>query len=250
MKHKRKCTQQKANKKRARGDVVPQKSYRLENDGNAATDFASNKLASKDHKMRFPQWLKRSTLTDWMIAAFTLVLAVTSILQWHEIHAGAGDTHKLAESTLAASRAWIVVKGTGFGFTKGTAFPQGKVVLADSGNSPALSISGWRCVEVRSDEPPMQNGKLQKSPTAICLPISGGTLGKGVPMTMDAFVPKQVPTNFSKDDSEETGAHFYYWGTVTYDIYPSDGKRHTTSFCLKNGGNQMGPCEEGGFQAD
>lgn len=159
------------------------------------------------------------------------------------------DTHKLAEATLAASRAWVVVQGTGFGFTKDKNFPTGRVILADSGKSPAFGIAGWRCVEVRDDEPPMQNGELQKSASGICLPISGGVLGKGVPIKMDAFVPSQVPANFVKD-TEGVGPHFFYWGHVEYTIYPDDGKRHSTSFCFKNGGDQMSACKEGGYEAD
>lgn len=74
-------------------------------------------------------------------------------------------------------------------------------------------------------------------------------MGRGVPVTMLGFVPANVPPDFSQD-TEGTGTHFYYWGTVTYDIYPSDGERHSTSFCLKNGGNQLSACHEGGYEAD
>jgi hypothetical protein len=201
------------------------------------------KEAPADKSARSTAWA-----TCW-IAGFTTILAVTSMLQWYEIHSGSRDTHKLAEATLAASRAWVVVQGTGFGFTKDKNFPTGRVVLADSGNSPAFGLEGWRCAEVRSDEPPLQDGRLQKSTTAVCLPVAGGTLGKGIPITMDAFLPDQAPANFAKD-TEGTGPHFYYWGVVTYDIYPSDGKHHSTSFCLKNGGDQLSACREGGYEAD
>jgi hypothetical protein len=199
--------------------------------------------------MCFRELIKRPSLTDWMIVLFTCVLAVVSYLQWREIRSGSNDTHNLAESTLAASRAWVVVEGTGFNFTKDRDFPSGRVVLADSGSSPAFGIEGWRCVEIRRDEPPLQDGQLQKSPSAVCLSISGGTLGKNVPITMDAYVPAKAPANFSTD-TEGTGPHFYYWGIITYDIYPSDGKRHSTSFCLKNGGNQLSVCKEGGHEAN
>jgi hypothetical protein len=187
--------------------------------------------------------------TDIIIATATVVIAFATIVQGCEMVTGSGDTHKLAESTLAASRAWVVVQGTGFGFTQDKNFPTGRVILADSGESPAFRMEGWRCVEVRADEPPIQNGALRKSNTGICLPIAGGTLGKGVPVTMDAFVPAIVPDGFAKD-TEGIGPHFYFWGTVTYDIYPDDGKRHTTSFCLRNGGSQLSACKEGGYQTD
>lgn len=199
--------------------------------------------------MGFLELIKRPTLTDWMLASFTLILAIVSIFQWCEIRTGSRDTRMLAESTLASSRAWVVVQGTGFEFTKDKNFPTGRVVLADSGNSPAFGLEGWRCVEVRSVEPPLQDGRLQKSPTALCLSIAGGTLGKNVPITMDAYIPGQVPANFSKD-TEGAEPHFYYWGMVTYDIYPTDRKRHSTSFCLKNGGNQLSACREGGYEAN
>lgn len=199
--------------------------------------------------MGFRELFKRPSVTDYAIAFFTLVLAIVSYFQWKEINDGSTDTHKLAEATLAASRAWVVVQGTGFGFTKDKNFPSGRVVLADSGNSPAFGLEGWRCSEVRADEPPLQDAHLQKSANAICLLIAGGTLGKGVPITMDAFVPNQVPADISKD-TEGAGPHFYYWGVVTYNIYPSDGKRHSTSFCLKNGGDQLSACREGGYEAN
>lgn len=202
------------------------------------------------HKMDKLKW------TDLVMAAATVGILIAGILQWcamsgqlKEMQSGSADTRKLADSTLAASRAWVVVQGTGFGFTKDKNFPTGRVVLADSGNSPAFGVEGWRCVEVREDDPPMQDGRLQKSPTAICSSVAGGTIGEGVPIEMDAFIPAQVPADFSRD-TEGTGSHFYYWGTITYDIYPSDGKRHSTSFCLKNGQNQMGACREGGYQTD
>ena len=200
--------------------------------------------------------MDKPKLTDLVMACATVGILIAGVLQWctmsgqlKEMQSGSTDTHNLAESTLAASRAWIVVQGTGFAFTKDKNLPSGRVVLADSGNSPAFGLNGWRCVEVRSDEPPLQDGRLQKSPTAICLSTVGGTIGKGVPITMNAFVPAQVPANFSKD-SEGTGPHFYYLGIVTYDIYPSDGKRHSTNFCLKNGVDQLGACREGGYEAD
>ncbi len=66
---------------------------------------------------------------------------------------------------------------------------------------------------------------------------------------MNAFVPAVVPDDFSQD-TEGSGSHFYYWGMVTYDIYPSDGKRHSISFCLKNGGDQLSSCREGGYEAN
>jgi hypothetical protein len=195
------------------------------------------------------QNMERVRITDKWIAAATVVIALTTIVQGYEMVTGSGDTHKLAESTLAASRAWVVVQGTGFEFTKDKNFPRGVVALADSGNSPAFGLHGWRCVEIRGDEPPLQDGRLQKSPTAVCLSIAGGTLGNGIPIKMSDFVPTQVPANFSKD-TEGVGPHFYFWGLVTYDIYPSDGKRHSTSFCLRNGGNQLSACSEGGYEAN
>jgi hypothetical protein len=48
------------------------------------------------HKTK--HWIKQPSLTDWIIALFTIVLAVTSIYQWIEIKAGGVDTHTLAEA--------------------------------------------------------------------------------------------------------------------------------------------------------
>jgi len=42
------------------------------------------------------KWVRRSTLTDWLIVLLTAVIAGTSYLQWHEIRAGGQDTHDLA----------------------------------------------------------------------------------------------------------------------------------------------------------
>lgn len=186
--------------------------------------------------------------TDRVIMWATVFIALATMVQGYELITGSRDTHKLAESTLAASRAWVVVQGTGFGFTKDKNFPTGRVVLADSGESPAFGVEGWRCVEVRIAEPPITNEELQKSPTAVCLPINGGVLGRGVPISMDAYVPANVPPDFS-NETEGVGAHFYYWGIVTYDIYPKD-VRHSMSFCLKNAGEQLSACKEGGYHAN
>jgi hypothetical protein len=215
--------------------------------------YVKGKLKEKEAKRKnenpTDRAARRTADATYWIAAFTIILAITSGVTLYEVIAGGEDSHKLAESTLAASRAWVVVQGTGFTFTQDKSFPTGRVVLEDSGPSPAFRVDGWRCVQVRGDEPPLQEGRLQKSDTAICLSFFGGTLGRGVPITMDAYIPAQVPENFSKD-TEGRGPHFYYWGVVTYDIYPSDGKRHYASFCLKNGGNQLSACREGGYQAD
>jgi hypothetical protein len=210
---------------------------------------ARKRKAQKHPEPAADKAARRTANATIAIAALTLVLAVVSYFQWKEIHEGSTDTHNLAESALAASRAWVVVQGTGFGLTQDKNFPSGRVVLADSGKSPAFDLEGWRCVEVRADEPPLENGILQKSNSAICLPISGGTLGEGVPIIMNGFVPAVPPAGFAKD-TVGIGPHFYFWGVVTYDIYPSDGKRHTTSFCLFNGGDQLSACKEGGYQTD
>ena len=61
--------------------------------------------------------------TDKVIMWATVFIALATIVQGYELVTGSGDTHKLAESTLAASRAWVVVQGTGFGFTKDKNFP-------------------------------------------------------------------------------------------------------------------------------
>ena len=135
--------------------------------------------------------------TVW-IAIVTAAMTIFSGLTLLAIYWGGADTHKLAEITLAATRAWIVVQGTGFVFTKDKNFPMGSVVLEDSGSSPAFGVEGWRCVEVRRDEPPIQNGRLQRSATGVCTTVSGGTMGKGVPITMLLFVPENVPGHLSK----------------------------------------------------
>jgi hypothetical protein len=202
-----------------------------------------------EHETAPDKAARRTASATVAIAWFTVILALVGGFTLCEVIEGGSDTHNLAEATLAASRAWVVVQATGFGFTKDKNFPTGRVVLADSGNSPAFGLDGWRCVEVRADEPPIQDGHLQKSTDAVCLPIVGGTLGKGIPITMDAFIPALVPENFSKG-TEGAGPHFYYWGVVTYDIYPRDGNRHSTSFCLKNGGDQLSACREGGYEAN
>lgn len=42
-------------------------------------------------------WVKRDTRsTDWLIVLLTAAIALTSVLQWHEIRAGSSDTHTLA----------------------------------------------------------------------------------------------------------------------------------------------------------
>jgi hypothetical protein len=42
-------------------------------------------------------WIRQDTTsTDWLIVLLTAVIAGTSYLQWHEIHAGGQDTHDLA----------------------------------------------------------------------------------------------------------------------------------------------------------
>jgi hypothetical protein len=68
-----------------------------------------------------PKW------TDGVMAAATVGILIAGIFQWcamsgqlKEMRSGSADTRKLADSTLAASRAWVVVQGTGFEFQLGT----------------------------------------------------------------------------------------------------------------------------------
>lgn len=204
----------------------------------------------KPRRQRTAQKWRSMTLANKIVASATAVMAVATVVYTvvslktlHEIQSGGTDTHNLAESAVASSRAWIVVQGTGFGVTKDKGFPTARVVLADSGSSPAFGVNGWRCAEIRSEQPPFHNGELAQSPNAVCLPVPGGELGKGVPILFDTFIPVPPPTNFAHDQ-QSTGPHFYVWGRLTYDIYPPD-YRHFFSFCLENFGSQLGACASG-----
>src|ERR1035437_5999929 len=57
-------------------------------------------------------------LTDKIIAAATVVIALAAIFQYCEMHSGGVDTHNLASAAVASNRAWIAVKGTAFGYLK------------------------------------------------------------------------------------------------------------------------------------
>jgi hypothetical protein len=86
--------------------------------------------------------LKRPSITDWAMAAFTLVLTVVSYFQWREIHDGGKDTHKLAEATLAGSRAWVAPEQIVLLSPTESGLPlKYQIRLVNPGKEPAIGVA-------------------------------------------------------------------------------------------------------------
>jgi hypothetical protein len=184
--------------------------------------------------------------TDKLIALATIVIAAATVIQGYELVTGSGDTHKLADSTNAVARAWVVVRATKFGYlndASGKAVVSSIVELANTGPSPAFNVRGWRCAQVLSHEPSI-NSEPKDLPD--CVEDDIGMIGKDIPTTMHVNdLTQTVPQNsLSRDTHDQSGKHFYAWGYFTYDVVSKD-RRHFVSFCLLNAGDQLGSCPHG-----
>jgi len=81
-----------------------------------------------------------ATATRW-IAWFTFAMFITSLLSWWEIHSGSEDTHKLAEATVASSRAWVAPQQMLLTSSVEAGLPiKYQVRLFNPGKEPALCI--------------------------------------------------------------------------------------------------------------
>jgi hypothetical protein len=103
--------------------------------------FDDQENQERDDIMSLKESLKRPSVTDWSIAAFTFVLAITGILQWCEIHSGSVDTRKLAQATVASSRAWVAPQQLILTSSVEAGLPMKfQVRLFNPGKEPALGI--------------------------------------------------------------------------------------------------------------
>jgi hypothetical protein len=185
---------------------------------------------------------------------FTLVIAVSTVIftvyagrQWREMRDGGVDTHKLAEATLATSRAWVVVRTTKFGYLKDESHVDrvsSNVELTNTGPSPAFNVRGWRCAQVLAQEPSITETEPTQYPKD-CITDDLGMIGKDIPVTLHVndLTQKIAPNSLSKD-MRASREHFYAWGYYTYDVTPPD-RRHFMSFCLVNSGGGLGACRQG-----
>ncbi|MGD1096774.1 MAG: hypothetical protein ABSB35_32875 [Bryobacteraceae bacterium] len=198
---------------------------------------------------------RTATATVW-IAIFTIILALVSGFTLYEVIEGGTDTHALAvaagkqaEAATTANRAWIVVKGTSFGYIKdktGVDRASSIVVLTNTGPSPAFHVKIWRCAQVRSTEPQVESTMPGDFPTDCDDSEILGEIGKDVPEIMHVNdISQVVPKNSLVENWHDNGKRFYAWGHITYQIFPDDGKVHFLNFCLANSLNQLTACRNG-----
>lgn len=146
---------------------------------------------------RLRELFSRPSITDYVIALFTVVLAVTSYYQWKEIHAGSADTHTLAgaakEQADAEKDAELLAReskeATDGAYLAGGVYQYtGDFVhleIENSGKSPATGIHGEFMIQKQTD-----GGKIIGAPITFSadrgkmLPASegGSSLDKEIPV--------------------------------------------------------------------
>ena len=180
--------------------------------------------------------------TDVVMAVATVAIAVLGYFQYQDLKRGGDDTHILATSALLSTRAWISVVGTGFGYTIDGPHASGRIIIENTGTTPASNIHLWRCSQVRDTEPPV--GDVPPSDNPDCVADNIGTIGKNATVTFNGFDQTQITPKGLPASSRDDGAHFYFWGRIVYDIYTKD-RSHFSNFCLLNAGDQLAPCLHG-----
>ncbi|MGH9585737.1 MAG: hypothetical protein ACRD3F_02210 [Acidobacteriaceae bacterium] len=179
---------------------------------------------------------RRTAVATIWIGIFTATLAGVAYLQYQ-------DSHILTKISVLNTRAWINVVGTGFGYTTEDHHASGRIVLANSGPTPASNVRAWRCSEIRNTEPVI--GDIPPPNDPNCIPDTFGTIGKGGTVTINGFDSTRIVAEGSLNPNGHTpGNHFYFWGKITYGIFTKDGT-HFTDFCLLNAENQLAPCVSG-----
>lgn len=199
--------------------------------------YLEKEKAKKASEQPSDRWARVTANATKRIAWLTLGLALAGGANIWLLEEQLTDERK---SIVAQTRAWMIVSATGFSIgpdSRSIPRARGVVTIQNTGPTPALNVQLWRCAEVRSAEP-----KVTDTPDAgaKCLETGVGIAGNAVPIPMllydetFAVPPGGLPI----------GKQFYYWGRVTYNLEP-DGSRHSTTFCLKNAADQLGPCNEG-----
>jgi len=142
----------------------------------------------------------------------------------------------------AEQRGWISIKSTAFNYvkdTKGIPRADATIVFSNTGTSPALKVQFSLCTQVRDTEP-----TVGLRPDKVCEDEWIGLIGKDGEITRETpDMSQSTLENSLAKTSFETGFHLYVWGEVTYETLAKDG-RHFTRICLRNGGNQLGPCSD------
>jgi len=139
-------------------------------------------------------------------------------------------------------RAWVVPTATSFQYLndeQGIRRAWGRIVIQNTGHSPAFHVSGWRCAEVRNDEPIVPNESPGKD---FCREINA-FIGPGATVTLDSIDTKtRVEKGTLSPNTYITGRNLFIWGKLSCGT-ATDNRTHSTRFCLSNAGNQLGPCK-------
>jgi hypothetical protein len=170
---------------------------------------------------RFKEWTKKDkTFTDWCIAAFTFVLAVTAIYQFG-VMGGQLDTMRKDQ------RPWV-----GLTFTialNNNALQVGEPIKAvahvvNDGKTPARSVTGHIVIEmVKNGEEPRLNYDLRHSR------FTTGALFPNQSEEYRAVASVPPVTQAESDDFDQRKSFVVVYGIVSYrDFF---GKWHWTKMC-------------------
>ena len=175
---------------------------------------------------RLWRWLKHDTSsTDWFIVSLTAVIAVTSYLQWKEIHAGGEDTHKLAEAAKAQAEKAETISNS---------MQQAVRQLTDSAGAAQKQakaaqdgVSAIRA-QMQQDQRPLLKiipsfdvGKASRVGDPVEGTVSIQNIGK------TPAIDVSVSWHLTMVPNVPGAMHFLYprnknWGTTTGAVYPND----------------------------
>ncbi len=184
-------------------------------------------MAHSSWDAEFWDWVKNgSTFTDWCIAAFTCVLAFSSIYQY-SIMSGQLDEMRLDQ------RAWVAVHGIGGSFEVGKPWDI-RIFLADTGKTPAINARLSCNVELTQKESDIIFNAQAYGPSTVIAPSNSGTFCVLWPNesepdpTVHQSLGQEVKDRFSK----RIVTAFVYGSVLYDDIY---GSHHWLVFCRSMG---------------
>ncbi|HUT75991.1 MAG TPA: hypothetical protein VM221_14285 [Armatimonadota bacterium] len=164
-----------------------------------------------------PPWWKRPTTTDWLMGVFTVVLAITAVLQY-----------LVLRQTIAMSRndqrAWVGAIDPVVVQLKDASL-RVSVTIKNLGRTPALNVVPQ--IHVRTL--PASDSFAPSLPTKPTDPDTRAALQPGQQLTLGPGEVPPIPVNLA-NEINAGNTRFYAFGEVFYD--DAFGESHTTTFAF------------------
>jgi hypothetical protein len=221
-------------KQYAQTDLPDEKPVDCKEHGKAAADAQGERKGEEEHPMGLRELANRSSLTDWLIAIFTLVLAGSAIYQFIIMNGQLGVMQ-------VDQRAWLKMAAApnrpgGESFTlavtpgQPVSFP---LVLTNTGKTPALDVAAKMFIAIvdASQSPPLEQVQSNKYPHGL---LTMGILFPNVDVAHPVTRTTEKGQPIAATDSEvlslkEGKSYVAAYGVVTYrDVFKVP---HWTKFC-------------------